>query len=70
MLPSVQLPSSNAIWCQFDLEKTSSVHCINGHSFLLLDSLLYCECLSAYDSVIKLGQAGKKKKNLSEQPRK
>lgn len=68
MLPSVQLPSSNTIWCQFDLEKTSSVHCTSGHLFLLLHSLLYCECLSAYDSVIKLGQEGKK--NLSEQPRK
>lgn len=61
MLPSVQLPSSNTIWCQFDLEKTSSVHCICGHSFPLLHSLLYCACLSAYDSVIKLGQEEKKK---------
>lgn len=61
MLPSVQLPPSNAIWYQFDLEKTSPVHCISGHSFLLLQSLLCYEGLSAYDSTIKLGQEQKKK---------
>lgn len=61
MLPSVQLPSSNAIWCQFYLEKDT---CLLYHWPLVTHFYLCLAFSSAYDSTNKTRSGKKKKKSV------